>query len=166
MKPTETSSWSNALRIYLHPRVIGMLSLGFSAGLPLLLILGTLSFWLREAGIDRATIGHLSWIGLAYSFKWLWSPLVDRMPLPVLTRLLGRRRSWLFLSQIIITIALIGMAFTDPLLNLTQLVFLRSQSLLRQQRKTLPWMLIVSKRLPLNCKVQWLQHIKVAIGLR
>ena len=123
MKSTETSSWSNALRIYLHPRVIGMLSLGFSAGLPLLLILGTLSFWLREAGIDRATIGHLSWIGLAYSFKWLWSPLVDRMPLPILTRLLGRRRSWLFLSQIIITIALIGMAFTDPLLNLTQLVF-------------------------------------------
>lgn len=123
MSSGEISNWSSALRIYGHPRVLGMLSLGFSAGLPLLLILGTLSFWLREAGIDRATIGHLSWIGLAYSFKWLWSPLVDRMPLPVLTRFLGRRRAWLLLSQIVITIALVGMAFTDPLLNLTQLVF-------------------------------------------
>ena len=80
------SGWLQALRIYAHPRVLGMLSLGFSAGLPLLLIMGTLSFWLREAGIDRATIGYLSWIGLAYSFKWLWSPLVDRLSLPLLTR--------------------------------------------------------------------------------
>jgi PAT family beta-lactamase induction signal transducer AmpG len=100
-----------------------MLSLGFSAGLPLLLILGTLSFWLREAGIDRTTIGHLSWIGLAYSFKWLWSPLVDRMPLPVLTQLLGRRRAWLLLSQIIIMLALVGMAMTDPIVSLSHMVF-------------------------------------------
>jgi len=79
MTPAEPSSWLQAFRIYTHPRVLGMLSLGFSAGLPLLLILGTLSFWLREAGIDRSTIGHLSWIGLAYGFKWLWAPLVDRL---------------------------------------------------------------------------------------
>ena len=117
------ASWSHALRVYTHPRVLGMLSLGFSAGLPLLLILGTLSFWLREAGIDRTTIGHLSWIGLAYSFKWLWSPLVDRLSLPLLTQWLGRRRAWLLLSQIIIAIALAGMAFTDPVVNLTHLVF-------------------------------------------
>lgn len=117
------SSWLQALRVYTHPRVLGMLSLGFSAGLPLLLIMGTLSFWLREAGIDRTTIGHLSWIGLAYSFKWLWSPLVDRLPLPLLTRFLGRRRAWLLLSQIIIAAALVGMAFTDPVISLTQLVF-------------------------------------------
>ena len=117
------SSWLQALRVYTHPRVLGMLSLGFSAGLPLLLIMGTLSFWLREAGIDRATIGYLSWIGLAYSFKWLWSPLVDRLPLPLLTRWLGRRRAWLLLSQIIITCALMGMAVTDPAANLTHLVF-------------------------------------------
>lgn len=100
-----------------------MLALGFSAGLPLLLILGTLSFWLREAGIDRATIGHLSWIGLAYGFKWMWSPLVDRLPLPLLTRLLGRRRAWLLLSQITIAIALVGMASTDPLENLPHMIF-------------------------------------------
>ena len=117
------SSWLQALRVYTHPRVLGMLSLGFSAGLPLLLIMGTLSFWLREAGIDRATIGYLSWIGLAYSFKWLWSPLVDRLPLPLLTRWLGRRRAWLLLSQIVITCALMGMAVTDPAANLTHLVF-------------------------------------------
>lgn len=116
-------SWVHAMRIYTHPRILGMLSLGFSAGLPLLLILGTLSFWLREAGIDRTTIGHLSWIGLAYSVKWLWSPLVDRLQLPFLTRWLGRRRAWLFLSQMIITAALVGMALTDPILDLAQLVF-------------------------------------------
>ncbi len=117
------SSWLSAFRIYAHPRVLGMLSLGFSAGLPLLLIMGTLSFWLREADVDRTTIGHLSWIGLAYGFKWLWSPLVDRMPLPIFTRLLGRRRAWLLLSQIVIAIALVGIANSDPAVNLTYTVF-------------------------------------------
>ncbi len=123
MTPAEPAGWLQAFRIYTHPRVLGMLSLGFSAGLPLLLILGTLSFWLREAGIDRSTIGHLSWIGLAYGFKWLWAPLVDRLPLPLLTRLLGRRRAWLLLSQAVIAVALVGMASTDPLENLTHMVF-------------------------------------------
>ncbi len=123
MTPITSSSWLQAFRIYTHPRVLGMLSLGFSAGLPLLLILGTLSFWLREAGIDRSTIGHLSWVGLAYGFKWVWSPLVDRLSLPILTSLLGRRRAWLLLSQIIISISLIGMASTDPAENLTSIVF-------------------------------------------
>jgi PAT family beta-lactamase induction signal transducer AmpG len=117
------ASWLSVCRIYAHPRVMGMLALGFSAGLPMLLILGTLSFWLREAGIDRTTIGHLSWIGLAYGFKWMWSPLVDRLPLPLLTRWLGRRRAWLLLSQTMITIALVGMASTDPLENLSHMVF-------------------------------------------
>ncbi|MBN8763780.1 MAG: MFS transporter [Thiobacillus sp.] len=110
--------WLNALKVYTHPRVVGMLFLGFSAGLPLLLVLGTLSFWLSEAGIARATIGHLSWVGLAYGFKFLWSPLVDRLPLPLLTRMLGRRRAWLLLSQICIALALLGMANTDPVVNL------------------------------------------------
>lgn len=123
MMHADLAGWLHAFRIYTHPRVLGMLSLGFSAGLPLLLILGTLSFWLREAGIDRSTIGYLSWIGLAYAFKWMWSPLVDRLPLPLLTQLLGRRRAWILLSQVIITIALVGMANTDPLENLTQIVF-------------------------------------------
>lgn len=100
-----------------------MLFLGFSAGLPLILVLGTLSYWLREAGIDRSTIGYFSWIGLAYGFKWVWSPLVDRLPLPGLTRLLGRRRSWLLLSQLAIASALFGMANTDPAQALERMVW-------------------------------------------
>ncbi len=115
--------WLAAFRVYSHPRVIGMLFLGFSAGLPLLLVLGTLSFWLSEAGIARATIGHLSWVGLAYGFKFLWSPLVDRLTLPGLTRALGRRRAWLLLSQVCIALALLGMANTDPVLSLSHTVF-------------------------------------------
>ncbi len=91
-----------------------MLALGFSAGLPLLLVLGTLSFRLREAGIDRATIGFLSWVGLAYGFKWVWAPLVDRVPIPLLTRWLGRRRSWLLLAQLGIVGGLVAMALGNP----------------------------------------------------
>ncbi len=100
-----------------------MLLLGFSAGLPLLLVLGTLSFWLREAGIDRTTIGYLSWVGLAYAFKWVWAPLVDRMPIPVLTRLLGRRRSWLLLAQVAIMAGLVAMSFNDPRVALQPVVW-------------------------------------------
>ena len=121
--PSLSHPWLAALKVYAHPRVVGMLFLGFSAGLPLLLVLGTLSFWLSEAGIARATIGHLSWVGLAYGFKFLWSPLVDRLPLPLLTRMLGRRRAWLLLSQVCIALALLGMANTDPVLNLTHTVY-------------------------------------------
>ena len=107
-------SWRQAWRVYLEPASLRMLALGFSAGLPLLLVLGTLSFRLREAGLDRATIGYLSWVGLAYGFKWCWAPLVDRLPLPLLTRWLGRRRSWLLLSQLAIALGLVGMALSDP----------------------------------------------------
>ncbi|MBK6615239.1 MAG: MFS transporter [Ottowia sp.] len=100
-----------------------MLTLGFSAGLPLLLVLGTLSFRLREAGIDRSTIGYLSWVGLAYGFKWVWAPLVDRLPLPGLTGWLGRRRSWLLMAQLGVAAGLIGMALADPRVSLTAVVW-------------------------------------------
>ncbi len=100
-----------------------MLFLGFSAGLPLLLILGTLSFWLREAGIDRSTIGYLTWVGLIYAFKWMWAPLVDRLPIPLLTKLLGRRRSWLLFAQALIILGLIGMASVDPQSQLTLMIW-------------------------------------------
>jgi MFS transporter, PAT family, beta-lactamase induction signal transducer AmpG len=100
-----------------------MLFLGFSAGLPLLLVLGTLSFWLREAGIDRSTIGYLTWIGLIYAGKWLWAPLVDRLPIPFLGRLLGRRRSWLIFAQAIIVLGLLGMASLDPKVAITPVVW-------------------------------------------
>ena len=100
-----------------------MLFLGFSAGLPLLLILGTLSFWLREAGIDRSTIGYLTWVGLIYAFKWMWAPLVDRLPIPVLTQFFGRRRSWLLFAQMLIILGLVGMASIDPKVQLTPIVW-------------------------------------------
>jgi len=111
---TPRPSWGDTLKAYLEPASLRMFALGFSAGLPLLLVLGTLSFRLREAGLDRTTIGYLSWVGLAYGFKWVWSPLVDRLPIPLLTRAMGRRRSWLLLSQLAIMVALAGMAFADP----------------------------------------------------
>ncbi len=116
-------SWLATFKVYLEPQALRMLVLGFSAGLPLLLVLGTLSFWLREAGIDLKTIGFMSWIGLVYGFKWVWAPLVDRMPIPVLTRVLGRRRSWLLLAQTIIVVALVVMASTDPQRALTPVIW-------------------------------------------
>jgi PAT family beta-lactamase induction signal transducer AmpG len=115
--------WRETFLVYTEAPTLRMLLLGFSAGLPLLLVLGTLSFWLREAGIDRTTIGYLSWVGLAYAFKWCWAPLVDRMPIPLLTRWLGRRRSWLLLSQVAIIAGLAGMAFNDPKLALEPVVW-------------------------------------------
>ncbi len=114
--------WREAWAVYISPPAWRMFFLGFAAGLPLLLVLGTLSFRLREAGIDRTTIGFLSWVGLAYAFKWAWAPLVDRLPLPVLHRWLGRRRSWLLLAQCAIVIGLIGMGRVDPQADLSALV--------------------------------------------
>ena len=107
-------SWAQSMRVYLEPASVRMLFLGFSSGLPLLLVLGTLAFRLREAGIDRTTIGHMSWVGLMYGFKWVWSPLVDRMPIPLFTRWLGRRRSWLLLAQCGLVAGLVAMALVDP----------------------------------------------------
>jgi PAT family beta-lactamase induction signal transducer AmpG len=112
--PPLKPSWGETLRVYTEPATLRMLFLGFSAGLPLLLVLGTLSFRLREAGIDRTTIGFLSWVGLAYGVKWIWAPLVDRVRLPLLTRLLGQRRSWLLLAQLAVMAGLMGMALADP----------------------------------------------------
>ena len=123
VSPQIKPSWGATLSVYLEAPTLRMLALGFSAGLPLLLVLGTLSFRLREAGIDRATIGFLSWVGLAYAFKWAWAPLVDRLPLPLLTRWLGMRRSWLLLAQIAIMCALVGMAYTDPQHSLRHVVW-------------------------------------------
>ena len=94
-----------------------MLVFGFAAGLPYTLLIGTLNAWLGEWEIDLATIGVVSWIGLAYAFKFLWSPLVDRVRLPVLERF-GRRRSWLFVCQVLLTATFFGLAMSDPRLAL------------------------------------------------
>ncbi|MDO4896629.1 MAG: MFS transporter [Moraxella sp.] len=98
---------------YFNRPAIAMLLLGFGAGVPILLIFSSLGLWLREAGIDRTTVTMFSWAALGYSFKFIWSPLVDVLPLPILGKL-GQRRSWLLLSQILIIIAIIVMAMTDP----------------------------------------------------
>jgi PAT family beta-lactamase induction signal transducer AmpG len=109
-----TRSWSEALSIYTQPRVMGMIFLGFAAGLPFLLVFSTLSAWLRDTGVARTTIGFFSWVGITYSIKVFWAPVIDRLPLPVLTALLGKRRSWMLLAQCAIAVGLTGMALTDP----------------------------------------------------
>jgi MFS transporter, PAT family, beta-lactamase induction signal transducer AmpG len=106
--------WLDALLVYRQPRVLSMIFLGFSAGLPFYLIFQTLSAWLRQEGIERSTIGMLSWVGLAYTFKFIWAPVVDRAPIPFLTRLLGRRRSWMLLAQAGIALCLLNMSWGDP----------------------------------------------------
>jgi PAT family beta-lactamase induction signal transducer AmpG len=118
------AGWWAALGIYFHPRPLTLLFLGFSSGLPLLLVFGTLSFWLREAGIERSTIAFVSWVALAYGFKWAWAPLVDRLRLPLLTAWLGRRRAWLLIAQLAVAAGLAGMAMSDPANGLESLVWL------------------------------------------
>ncbi|MGE0094666.1 MAG: MFS transporter [Alphaproteobacteria bacterium] len=110
----ENRGWRRALAAYREPAVAGMLFLGFSAGLPFPLVFATLSRWLSEAGVSLHTIGLFSFAGLAWGFKFVWAPLVDRMPLPILGALLGRRRAWMLLAQVCIAAGLAGMAFTDP----------------------------------------------------
>ena len=111
--PPRPRGW-RLLRAALNTRKSAcMLGFGFSSGLPFALLIGTLNAWLGEVGIKLATIGVLSWIGLSYSFKFLWSPLVDRVPLPLLDKL-GRRRSWILLCQAVLVASFAGLALTDP----------------------------------------------------
>ena len=95
-----------------------MLALGFSSGLPFLLIFATLSTWLREAGVSRTDIGLMFYAGLAYSIKFLWAPIIDQARLPLLHGWLGRRRSWLLLAQGVVAAALVTMSFCDPHVSL------------------------------------------------
>ena len=108
-----------AVRVASHG--IRVEAVGFAAGLPFLLVFTTLSAWLTKAGVDRTTIGFFSWIGITYSIKFFWAPVVDRLPLPLLTRVFGKRRSWMLAAQLCIAIGLCGMALTDPGDRLTQL---------------------------------------------
>jgi MFS transporter, PAT family, beta-lactamase induction signal transducer AmpG len=105
-------------RLLADRRVALILALGYSSGLPLLLVFGTLSAWLRESGVPVTTIGLFSYLALAYSFKFLWSPLVDAFDVPVLSGLVGRRRAWMLTCQVIVAIGLIGVALSDPKTNI------------------------------------------------
>ena len=109
-----TGGWGEALSVYFTPRQIIILVMGFASGLPLLLTLSTLSYWLSKLGVDKTTIGLFALVGAPYTFKFAWSPIIDQMPLPVLTRLLGRRKSWLLVLQILLAAAIFGMGQTDP----------------------------------------------------
>ncbi len=120
---TVRQSWQASLRTYRHPRVLAMLFLGFSAGLPFLLVAGTLTAWLATANIGMAEIGMFAWIGIMYSLKFLWAPVIDRLPLPLLTSWLGRRRAWMIVAQIAIAGALAGLAWSDPELDLTRIAW-------------------------------------------
>ncbi|MEN3157414.1 MFS transporter [Alkalimonas sp. NCh-2] len=115
------SSFASAAQLYCQRRVAIIFLLGFSSALPMMLVFGVLSFWLREAEVSRAEIGYFSWVALAYSIKWLWSPLADHLALPKLHRWLGRRRSWLLLSQTLVMLAIFGMASSDPQQNLAMM---------------------------------------------
>jgi len=112
--PADAADRSFDLRDALHPRVLAMLFLGFSSGLPLLLIFATLSLWLREAGVERGAVTFFSWAALGYSFKFVWAPLIDRLPLPGLTTRLGQRRGWLLAAQLGVTSAILLMGSCDP----------------------------------------------------
>ena len=116
-KPNPTGargSWRDAWAVYLQPRVLIVLLLGFSSGLPLALSGSTLRFWLRESHVDLETIGLFALVGTPYTLKFLWAPLVDALHVPVLTRWLGRRRGWLVFSQLLLIAAILLLAIADP----------------------------------------------------
>ncbi|MFN3239148.1 MAG: AmpG family muropeptide MFS transporter [Pseudomonadales bacterium] len=110
----ESKSWAELLQIYSRPRVIAMMFLGFSGGLPFLLVFSTLTAWLRDEGVSKSAIGFFAWIGITYSIKVVWAPIIDRYGLPLITRSLGQRRSWMLAGQIGIAAGLFAMAWLGP----------------------------------------------------
>ena len=104
----------DVLRALRQPKIAIMLGLGFSSGLPFFLTANTLGYWMRDEGLTLKAIGFLSWVGLAYSFKFLWSPLIDRLDAPWLGKRLGRRRGWILIAQIVIGCGLLAMALLGP----------------------------------------------------
>lgn len=115
---SRANGWFAAIAVYFEYRVFLVLLLGFSSGLPLLLVYGTLSAWLHDEGVSLTVIGWFSIASSAYALKFLWAPLVDRCPLPLLTPLLGQRRSWLLLSQLCVAAAILMLGSTDPAADL------------------------------------------------
>src|SRR5215813_13071820 len=107
-------NWREALAVYLQPRVLIVLFLGFSAGLPLALSGSTLLVWMREVGVDLSIIGLFALVGTPYTIKFLWAPVVDALDAPVLSALFGRRRGWLLFSQLLLIVSIVLLAFSDP----------------------------------------------------
>src|SRR5437764_11719210 len=121
--PPARASFTDALAVYLQPRVLIVLFLGFSAGLPLALSSSTLLVWMREAGVDLGVIGLFALVGTPYTIKFLWAPVVDALDIPVLSPLFGRRRAWLFFSQLLLILSIVLLAFCDPALSPWYVVF-------------------------------------------
>lgn len=115
-------NWGSAFHAFLDRRAIIMLFLGFSAGIPILLIFSSLSLWLGEAGIEKSAVTMFSWAALGYSFKFVWAPLIDEIPVPFLTKTLGRRRAWLLIAQCLIMVAIFIMAMSNPAMGSSQLI--------------------------------------------
>src|SRR6188474_3410141 len=111
---SKKASLAESLAVYLKPRVLIVLFLGFSSGLPLALSGSTLLVWMRESGVDLGTIGLFALVGTPYTIKFLWAPIIDALDVPVLAKLLGRRRGWLVLSQLLLIAAIAFLAFCDP----------------------------------------------------
>jgi len=110
IEPTSKPGW----RYYLQQKVLVIFFLGFSSGLPFPLVYSTLSLWLRQAEVELSTVSTFAWLGFAYSLKFIWAPLVDSIRLPVLTRIFGRRRGWMLISQLAIGVSLLVLANVDP----------------------------------------------------
>jgi MFS transporter, PAT family, beta-lactamase induction signal transducer AmpG len=104
----------SAFAVYLRPRVLIVLLLGFSSGLPLALSGATLAIWMTDRGVDLGTIGLFSLVGLPYTFKFIWAPVVDALDVPFLSRALGRRRGWLVFSQLVLAATIVFLGFVDP----------------------------------------------------
>src|SRR3954471_2058725 len=108
--PASGPTWRESLAVYLQPRVLIVLFLGFSSGLPLALSGSTLQIWMRELGVDLGTIGLFALVGTPYTLKFLWAPLVDALHVPLFTRALGRRRGWLVFAQLLLIAAIMLLA--------------------------------------------------------
>ena len=111
-------NWITACRVYLNPRVLSMLFLGFSSGLPFGILAEPLTAWLFDSGVTKTSIGLFALVSLPYSLKFLWAPLIDSTNIPMITSWFGRRRGWALVTQLALLIAIIGLAFADPLQNL------------------------------------------------
>jgi PAT family beta-lactamase induction signal transducer AmpG len=116
--PAKTT-WRDAWQVYKDRRVISILFLGFSSGLPLALTFSTLSIWLAESSIDKTTIGLFALAGLPYTIKFAWAPIIDRLPLPGITKLFGRRRGWMLTTQIALMTCITALGMTDPVRDTT-----------------------------------------------
>src|SRR6188472_2091386 len=112
--PPQRQGWLSSLAVYREPRLIAVLLMGFSSGLPLALTFGTLSYWLAEVGVSLTAIGLFGLVRTSYSLKFLWAPLIDRLPIPFLTSRLGRRRSWALVIQLLLAAAILALGMTDP----------------------------------------------------